>query len=74
MSQTYSIIIDSGISSTGHGKELVDGINDVDKRYRYQLMSNVQLPESVIYDPQIKIHTGTEKKDLSLAQEFKDNL
>ena len=68
MSQTYSIIIDQGISAPGHGKEKVDGINAVDKRYMYQLMSKVQLPVSVIFDSQIKMHTGTEKKDVSLAQ------
>ena len=44
MSQTYSIIIDRGISAPGHGKEVADGINAVDKRYIYQLMSKVQLP------------------------------
>ena len=35
MSQTYSIIIDQGISAPGHGKEVVDGLNAVDKRYIY---------------------------------------
>ena len=74
MSQTYSIIIYRGISAPGHGKEVVDGLNAVDKRYIYQLMSKVQLPGSVIFDLQIKIHTGTEKKDVSLAKEFKDHL
>ena len=44
MYQCYSFIIDQGISETGHGKEVVDGLNAVDKRYIYQLMSNVQLP------------------------------
>ena len=37
-------------------------------------MSNVQLPGSVIFDSQIKMHTGTEKEDVSLAKEFKDHL
>ena len=46
MSQCYSIIIDRGISSPGHGKEVVDGLNDIEKCYIYQLMSNVQLPGS----------------------------
>ena len=45
MSQCYSIIIDRGISATGHGKEMVDGLNAIDKRYIYQLMSNVKLTE-----------------------------
>ena len=35
MSQTYSIIIDRGISAPGHGKEVVDGLNAVDKRCIY---------------------------------------
>ena len=59
MSQTYSIIIDRGISAPGHGKEVVDGLNAVDKRYIYQLMSRVQLPGPIRFDSQIEIHTGT---------------
>ena len=35
ISQTYSIIIDRGISAPGHGKDVVDGLNAVDKRYIY---------------------------------------
>ena len=53
---------------------MVDGLNDVDKRYIYQLMSKVQLPGSVRFDSQIKMHTITEKKDVILAMEFKDHL
>ena len=74
MSQTYSIIIDQGISAPGHGKEVVDGLNAVDKRFIYQLMSKFQLPGSIRFDSQIKIHTGTENKDVSLAKEFKNHL
>ena len=37
-------------------------------------MSKVQLPGSVIFDSQIKMHTGTENKDVSLAKEFKGHL
>ena len=62
ISQTYSIIIDCVISAHGHGKEVVDGINAVDKRYIYQLMSKVQLPGSVRFYSHIKMHTGTENK------------
>ena len=69
ISQTYSLIIDRGIIAPGHGKEVVGGINAVDKRYIYQLMSKVQLPGSIRFDSQIKIHTGTEKKDVSLDRE-----
>ena len=59
ISQTYSIIIDRGISPPGHGKEVVYGLNAVHMCYIYQLMSKVQLPGSVRFDSQIKMHTGT---------------
>ena len=68
MSQTYSIIIVRGISAPEHGKEVVDGLNAVDKRYIYQLISKVQLTGSVRFDSQIKMHTGTENKYVSLSQ------
>ena len=74
MSQCYSIITYRGISAPGHGKEVVDGLNSVDKSYIYQLMYKVQVPGSVRFDSQIKVHTGTENKNVSLAQEFKDHL
>ena len=47
---------------------------NVDKCYIYQLMFKVQLPGSVRFDSQIKMHTGTENKDVSLAKELKDHL
>ena len=74
ISQCYSIIIDRGISAPGYGKEVVDGLNTVDKRYIYQLMSTVQLPGSIIFDSQIQMHTGTQKYDVSLAKEFQEHL
>ena len=53
---------------------MVDGLNAVDKRYIYQLLSKVQLPGSVRFYSQIKMHNGTENKDVSLAKEFKYHL
>ena len=35
MSQCYSVIINRVISVPRHGKEVVDGLNDIDKRYIY---------------------------------------
>ena len=68
MSRCYSIIIDRGISVPRHVKEVVDGLNDFYKRYIYQLMSTVQLPESNGFDSQIQMHTGNPKDDVSLAK------
>ena len=59
MSQCYSVIIDRGIISPGHVKDVVNGINAIDKRYIYQLMSNVQLTGSKIFDSHIIIHYCT---------------
>ena len=55
MSQCYSVIIYRGISAPGHGKEVLDGLNYVDKRCIYQFMSTVQLPVAIRFDSQIKI-------------------
>ena len=74
MSRCCSIIIDQGISVSGHGKEVVDELNAVDKRYIYQLMSNVQLPGSKIFDSQMQMNNGTQKYDVRLAKELQHNL
>ena len=68
MSRCCSIIIYWGISVPGHGKEVVDGLNSVDKRYIYQLMSTFQLPGSNRFYSQIQMYTGNQKYDLSLAK------
>ena len=70
MYQCDSIVIDRGISSPWHGKEVVDVLNYVDKRYIDKLMSTVQLPGLNIFDSQIQIHTGNQKDYVSLAKEF----
>ena len=68
ISQCYYIIIDRGVSTPGHGKEVVDEVNDVDKRYIYQLMSTVLLPGSNIFNSQMQIHTGNQKYIVSLTK------
>ena len=66
--QYHSIIIDRVISAPGHGKEVVDGLNAIDKRYMYQLMSTFQLTGSRIFDSHILMHSCTPKNDVSLAK------
>ena len=65
MCQCYSIIIDRGISTPGNGKEVVDGLNDVDERYIYQSMSTVKLTGSKIIDFQMQMHTVNQKDYVS---------
>ena len=62
LSQRHSIIFDWGISATGHGKEVVDVINYIYKRYMYQLMSTVQLLGSKTFGKQILMYSCTPKK------------
>ena len=68
LSQRHSIIFDRGINAPGHDKEVVDGLNLIDKQYMYQLMSNVQLPGSKTFDSHILIHSCPPKKDSSLSK------
>ena len=68
MSKCYSVIIDIVISAPGRGKEVVDGLNAIDRRYIYQLMSNVQLPVSTLYDSHILINSYKQNNDVSLAK------
>ena len=68
MSQCYSIIIDRGIGAPGHGKEFVDGLNAVDKRKIYQLISTIKLPRSNIFDSQMQMHTAKKNNDVTSAK------
>ena len=61
LSQYFSLIIDRGISAPGHSKDVVGGIHDIVKSYIYQLMSNVQLPESKKFYSHIIMHSCTQK-------------
>ena len=44
ISQRHSIIYDWGMIAPGHVKDVVGGLNSIEKHYMYQLMSNVQHP------------------------------
>ena len=74
LSQRHSIIFYRGISAPGHGKEVVGGLNSIDKRHMYQLMSTVKLRRSKIFEKKIRMHSCTQKKDVSLAKEFQKHI
>ena len=75
MSQCYSVIIDRGISAPGNVKEVVDGINDVDKRYIYinwcPLFNFLDQTDLI---PRYKWKLATENMMRSLAKEFQQHL
>ena len=72
--QEYSIIIDHGISVLGHGREVVDDLNAIEKRFILQLMSTVQLPSGKRYHKQMVIYTGTCTSNGSFSREFQKYL
>ena len=74
MLQCYSLIIDIDISAHVHDKEVYCGLNDIDKRYIYQLMSNFELPRSKTFYLHIIIHSITQNNDVSLAKELQKHL
>ena len=74
MSQCYSVIIDSGIITPGHVKEVINSLNDIDKRYKYQLMYNVKLTRSICFYSHILMNSCTQKNDVRLDKEFQKHL
>ena len=74
LSHCFSIIIDWCINAPGHGKEVAGGLNDIYKRFIYQLMSNVQITGLKIFDSQILMYSCTHKNDVSLAKQYQNNL
>ena len=60
--QYYSVIIDSGSIAPGYGKDMLYGLNDTDKCYIYQPMSNVKLPGSKVFDSYIIMNSWTKQQ------------
>ena len=48
---------------------MVDGLNLMEKRYIYQIMSNIQLPELLLF-PQILMHSCTQKQIVGMAKQY----
>ena len=68
LSRAFSVIIDRGISAPAHGREVVDGLNAIYKRFIFPLISTVKLPGEKGYGTQMVMHTGTCTFDFSLAR------
>ena len=58
----------------GNDKKEVYGLNTIYKRYIYQLISNVQLAGSKIFDSQIIMYSCTQNNDVSLTKEFQKHM
>ena len=69
LAHAYNIIIDRGVGAPGHGREVVDGLNDTEKRLLSILITTVQMTGAEYYDSQTANLTSTENTYISLARE-----
>ena len=70
LSHTVYVIIDRDINEPGHGRQVVDGLNAIGKRFLFQIIITVQLPCAKDYDTQMVMHTGGRTSDVSLSKEL----
>ena len=57
LEHTYNIIIDHGVLSLRHSRELVHGLNFPEKKSLSMLMTTMQLPGATGYEKHMTIHT-----------------
>ena len=72
--QAFNIIIDHGISSPGHDRKVLYGLNATYKRFILHMMYNVQLPGIERFDTQMVVKTATQNSNVSLTQELQKHL
>ena len=65
----YNIIIDRGVRAPGYGREVVDGLNAIEKNI-FMLMTTVKLPGTVDYHSHMAIHSSTLNIVISLVRGF----
>ena len=74
MAHENKINIGHGVGDPGYGREVVDGLNESDKRFWTMLMTTLKLPSITGLETQIPTNTSTVNNDMSLSQEFQKHL
>ena len=69
LSQTFDVTIDRAIGAPGHGKDVVDGLNAVDKKYLANMTAKTVTPEQDTSNKKMQAHACTEEQNTSLAAE-----
>ena len=64
-------IIGRGIVAPGHGREVVDGLNAIEKSFLFHLISTLQLPGTKGYDTKMVMHNVSLTSDVILDREKK---
>ena len=68
LSHAYNIVNDSFVVALGHGKDVVDFLNDIEKRIIKMLTTTLQLPGAAINDSHMVMHTSKSNTDISLLR------
>ena len=72
LSKSCQIVLDGSVDTPGHGKDVVDGFNDVQKLYLATCLRMCSTPEvDKIVSQCMRVHDITEKGKLSFAKESK---
>ena len=72
LSTSYQIVLDRAIDTPGHGKDVVDGFNAVQKRYLATCLRMRSTPEKETIDSnRVRAEAMTEKGEVSFAEECK---
>ena len=72
LSTSYKIVLDRAVDTPGHGKDVVDGFNAVQKRYLATCLRIRSTPEKDKIDSKrMHVETMTEKGEVSFAEECK---
>ena len=71
LSKSYQIVLNRAVDTPGHGKDVVDGFKDVQKRYLATCLRMRSTPEKdKIYSKCMRVDTMTDKGEISFAEEF----
>ena len=72
LSTPYQIVLDRAVYAPGHGKDVVDGFNAVQKRYLATCLIIRSTPEKYNIDSKrMRVEAMTEKGDVNFAEECK---
>ena len=74
LAHAFHIIIDWCVVEAGRVREIVEGLNSVDKIFLSISMIKVQLPSSKGYYMHMSMHTPTQKYYRSLARKLQEHL
>ena len=69
LSKSYKIILDRAVDTPGHGKDVLDGFNAVQKRYLATCLIMCSTPEVYKIDSKhMRVDDITEKGEVSFAK------